>query len=169
LQITRHTSINETQFLGCTTAFVDALNFAMHSAMMFLEKLEAGPKGSAFAFEIQLDSHRYGALLVLERWADFIHAFGPHVRLSRRQSIIDEATARVQAAENLLGRANQLIDSTEMYSQEIVAACAIAFRTVEQTFGEERAAAEEAARLGPMLAPEFHEYRRIFAADLAAR
>lgn len=157
------------QLLGCNSAFVDALFAALTTGLLLLRKLEGQPKGAAFAFEMQLDRERYGALIILERWADLVNAFGDHVQLTRFHSILDEAPARVQTAENLLGRMNRLIDNTSHYHPEVIAACAAALESVTETFAEERRAAEEMAKLGPMQPEEFGECRRMFAADLAAR
>ena len=75
----------------------------------------------------------------------------------------------MKTAENILSRANDLIDATENYTGELVEACMLAFRTVETTFAEERASAEQSARLGPMLPEEYTAARRIFLEDLAVR
>jgi hypothetical protein len=169
LRITRLLSLSENQFLGCAAAFVDSLSGEMNAALLALRRLEGGNKGSAFAHEMTLDTHRYGALIVLDRWATLVHAFGPHVQLSRGQTIIEQAPERVQAAENLLGRVNQLLDAAERYDGELVEACVLAYQTVEMTFAEERATAEQNARLGPMLPEEYKEARKVFLEDLAAR
>jgi hypothetical protein len=169
VQITRYASLTEPQFLGCTSAFADALAGELNSAAMYLRKLEDQPKGAAFAYEMSLDRHRYGALTVLDRWGALVAAFGPHLTLSRYQSIVDEAPERVRAAEGMLGRANDLIDSASRYSGEVVEACILAFQALSTTFAEERQAADQSARLGPMLPEEFKEARGIFQRDLAAR
>jgi hypothetical protein len=169
LQITRYSNLNEDQFLGCISAFVDSLFGQLNSAAIYLRKLEGEPKGAAFAFEMALDNHRYGALLVLDRWAELVHAFGPHINLANRQSIIDEAPARVQTAENILGRANQILDATPRYSTAIVEACVIAFQSLQTTFRDEQASAGQSAKLGPMLPEDFKKARGIFLEDLAAR
>jgi len=169
VQITRHSSLSEAQFLGCVSAFVDSLSGELNAAAMYLRKLESRPKGSAFAYEMSLDRHRYGALTVLDRWSALVAAFGPHLKLSRYQSVIDQACRRVPAAEQILGQANDVIDAGEMYSPEVVSACALAFHTVAATFEEEREAAGESAKLGPMLPEEFREARGTFLQDLAAR
>ena len=98
-----------------------------------------------------------------------VRAFGPHLRISRRQAIVESAPARIAAAEDILGRVNQLVDAAERYSGEIVEACAVAFQSLSTTFAEERAEAEQSAKLGPMLSDEYREARRIFLEDLAAR
>lgn len=169
MRITRFPSLTEQQFLGCTAAFVDSLQGELNAAALALRRLENSPKGSAFAHEMALDSHRYGALIVLDRWATLAHAFGPHLTGSAPRDIAGNAAGRVQTAENILGRVNNLIDATENYSGELVEACVLAFRSLETTFAEERAAAEQAGRLGPMLPQEYNEARRIFLEDLAAR
>jgi hypothetical protein len=169
LRITRLLSLSENQFLGCAAAFVDSLSGEMNAAVLALRRLEGGAKGSAFAHEMALDTHRYGALIVLDRWATLVHAFGAHVQLARGQTMIEQAPARVQAAENLLGRVNQLLDAAERYGGELVEACVLAYQSVEMTFAEERAAAEQNVRLGPMLPEEYKEARQMFLEDLAAR
>jgi hypothetical protein len=169
VRITRLTSLTEPQFLGCAAAFTDALFGELNAAAMYLQKLQGQPKGSAFAFEMSLDTHRYGALMVLDRWATLVNAFGPHLQLSRHAGIRDEAPARVQTAENILGRANNVIDAAGSYSAEVVSACVLAFQSLHTTFDEERRAAEQSAQLGPMLPEEYREARRIFSQDLAER
>lgn len=169
MQITRYASLSEPQFLGCTSAFADALAGELNSAAMYLRKLEDQPKGAAFAYEMSLDRHRYGALTVLDRWGALVAAFGPHLTLSRYQGIVDEAPERVRAAEAILGRANELMDTADRYSGAVVEACILAFQALSTTFAEERRAADQSAKLGPMLPEEFKEARGIFQRDLAAR
>ncbi len=169
MRITRYPSISEPQFFGCVAAFVDSLSGELNAAASALRRLEDRAKGAAFAFEMTLDTHRYRALIVLDRWNTLVGTFGPHLRLSQRQSIVDEALSRVRAAEEILTRANQLIDAAEQYSRDLVEACLMAFQSLQTTFQEERAAAEQAARLGPMLSEDYKEARAIFLQDLAAR
>jgi hypothetical protein len=169
VQITRHASLTEPQFLGCTSAFVDALSGELNAAAMYLRKVEGQPKGAAFAYEMSLDRHRYGALTVLDRWAALVRAFGAHLRISRYQAVIDEAPARARTAEEILVRANEVIDAAGEYSSEVVAACVLAFQSLTTTFAEERRAAEQSALLGPMLPEEFKLARAMFLQDLAAR
>ena len=169
MQITRFTSLTEPQFLGCISAFVDSLFGQLNSAALFLRKLEGQPKGAAFAYEMSLDQHRYGALVVLDRWATLVHTFGPHLELTRYQGIVEQAAGRVQTAENILGRANDVIDSTPQYTGDVVAACVLAFQSLGPTFEEERQAAEQTAKLGAMLPEDYRQARRIFLEDLAAR
>jgi hypothetical protein len=45
----------------------------------------------------------------------------------------------------------------------------MAFQSVDGVFAEERAEAEQTAKLGPMLPEEYKDARRIFLEDLAAR
>lgn len=169
MQITRFPSLTEPQFFGCMAAFADSLTGEMNAAALVLRRLEGQIKGSAFAHEMALDQHRYGALIVLDRWATLIDAFGPHLTISKHRPIIDEAPGRVQTAENLLGRVNQLIDSCERYGGDLVEGCILGFQSVNATFAEERHAAEQNVRLGPMLPAEYADARRIFLEDLAAR
>ena len=169
MRITRYPSLTEQQFLGCTAAFVDSLFGELNAAALALRRLENRAKGSAFAHEMALDTHRYGALIVLDRWATLAHAFGPHLSGSAPRDMAGNAAGRVQTAENILGRVNDLIDAAQDYGGELVEACVLAFRSLETTFAEERAAAEQAGRLGPMLPQEYNEARRIFLEDLAAR
>jgi len=169
LRIARFPSLTEPQFFGCTAAFVDSLLGELNAATSALRRLEGQAKGSAFAYEMNLDTHRYGALIVLDRWSEMVAAFGPHLRLSRGQSIIDGAAARAQAGEAILGKANQLIDAAHGYGSELVEVCALAFQSLNQTFEEERAEAGRWAKLGPMLPEEYTAARRIFLEDLAVR
>jgi len=169
LRITRFPSLTEPQFLGCAAAFVDSLAGELNAAALALRRLEGQAKGSAFAYEMTLDTHRYGALIVLDRWATLVRAFGPHVSLSSRREMVDSAAARVATAEDILGRANQLIDAAPAYGAEVVEACVLAFQSLDTTFAVERAAAEQNAKLGAMLPEESSEARRIFLEDLAAR
>jgi len=169
LRITRFPAISEAQFFGCTAAFVDSLSGELNAAAAALRRLEGKSKGAAFAFEMTLDTHRYGALIVLDRWSALVRAFGPHLELSRRQTIVDNGAARIQTAEGILGAANNLLDASESYSSAVVEACALAFQSLETTFAEERNEAEQSAKLGPMLPEDYTSARRIFLEDLAAR
>ena len=169
MRITRYLSIGETQFFGCVAAFVDSLAGELNAAAMSLRRLEGQAKGAAFAYEMAMDTHRYGALIVLDRWSTLVSAFGPHLQLSRRPALIGEAPARVQAAEAILASANNLIDAADSYNDTVVEACLLAFQSVNTTFAEERAETEKSAKLGPMLPDAYKEARRIFLEDLAAR
>jgi hypothetical protein len=169
VQITRYASLSEPQFLGCVSAFADALTGELNSAAMYLRKLEGQAKGAAFAYEMSLDRHRYGALTVLDRWGALVAAFGQHVTLGRYPAIIAEAPARVHAAESILESANQLMDAADRYATDVVEACVLAFQSLIATFAEERQAAAQSALLGPMLPDEFKQARGIFLQDLAAR
>ena len=169
MQITRYPNLTEPQFQGCLSAFVDSLSGELNGAAMYLRKLENQPKGAAFAYEMSLDAHRYGALMVLDRWATMIDAFGADPSLDRNRDVIEQAPARVQTAENILGRANALIDATERYTPEVTAACLMAFQSLYTTFAEERQTAEQFARLGPLIPEDYRQARRIFLEDLAAR
>jgi hypothetical protein len=169
LRITRYPSLTEPQFFGCVSAFVDSLSGELNSAMISLRRLEDRSKGSAFAYEMTLDTHRYGALIVLDRWSTLVNAFGPHLTLSRRPSILEEGPRRVAAAEDILNRMNTVIDSSDRYATELVETCGLAFQSLSMTFAEERAEAEQSAKLGPMLPEDYRDARRIFLEDLAVR
>ncbi|MCC6368494.1 MAG: hypothetical protein IT165_33630 [Bryobacterales bacterium] len=169
MQITRFLSLNEAQFLGCVSAFSDSLTGELNAALTYLRRLEGERKGSAFAFEMKLDQHRYGALIVLERWADLTRAFAGHTELGTHQEMFDSAAPRVEAARNVLERANHVVDAADHYGPEIVEACRAAFDTAAMTFRQEQEAAAKAASLGPMQPEEFREYRRVFLGDLGAR
>jgi hypothetical protein len=169
VRITRFPSISEHQFLGCTAAFVDSLFGELHSAAIALQRLEGKGKGDAFAYEMELDTRRYGALIVLDRWSSLVGTFGPHLLLSQRPGIVDDAPERIAGAEQILNRVNNLIDAADHYGADLVEVCVTAFQTLKTTFNEERAAAEQWARLGPMQPEEYREARRIFLEDLAAR
>jgi hypothetical protein len=169
LRITRFPSISEQQFLGCVSAFADSFTGELNSALIALRRLEGRRKGSAFAYEMTLDNHRYGALIVLDRWNSLVSAFGPYLLLGDRQAIVTEGAARTTAAEQIITRANQLVDSSADYSPQIVEACALAFQTAQAAFAEERDSAARNAKLGPMLSSDYTEARQIFLEDLAAR
>jgi hypothetical protein len=169
LRITRFPAISESQFFGCTAAFVDSLFGELNAAASALRRLEGQSKGAAFAYEMTLDTHRYGALIVLDRWSTLVNAFGPHLRLSRRQSILENGPSRVRTAEGILGTANNLLDASGGYSAAVVEACVLAFQSLQTTFAEERTEADQSAKLGPMLPEDYTSARRIFLEDLAAR
>jgi hypothetical protein len=169
VRITRYPNINEIQFFGCATAFVDSLTGELNAASIALRRLEGQGKGRAFAYEMTLDQHRYGALIILDRWSTVTTAFGPTLELSRRPSILTEAVSRVRSAEEILSRANALLDAASSYSTETVEACLMAWQAVESIFKEERGEAEQSAKLGAMLPNDYKEARQIFLQDLAAR
>jgi hypothetical protein len=169
VRIIRFPSITEPQFFGCVAAFVDSLSGELNAASAALRRLEGQGKGRAFAYEMTLDHHRYGALIVVDRWSTVLGAFGPHLHLTRHQSILADGPERVATAEQILTRANQLLDAAGHYTTESVEACLLAFRSLETTFAEERAAADQYAKLGPMLPEDYKEARGIFLEDLAAR
>ena len=169
MRITHYPSLSEAEFLGCLSAFVDTLFGELNSAAMFLRKLQGQPKGAAFAYEMSLDTHRYGALMVLDRWATLVDTYAPHLRLARHQSVVDETAGRVQTAENILGRTNDVIDTTGQYTGDVVSACLMAWQSLRTTFAEESGAAAEMGKLGPLLPAGYVETRRIFLEDLAAR
>jgi hypothetical protein len=169
LRITRYPNIGEPQFFGCVSAFVDSLSGELNAATMSLRRLAGSKKGSAFAYEMTLDTHRYGALIVLDRWSTLVRAFGPHLEIGRHADIIGRAAERVRAAEEILGRTNLLLDGAPAYSEDVVEACVIAFQAVDSVFAEERTEAEQSGKLGPMLPEEYKHARRIFLEDLAVR
>jgi hypothetical protein len=169
LRITRYPSITEPEFFGCVSAFVDSLFGELNAAAAALRRLEGMAKGDAFAYEMTLDAHRYGALIVLDRWSTLAGTFAPHLRLSRDPEILDSARSRAESAETILHSANNLIDSAEGYSTTLVEACVLAYQSLPTTFRQEAHAAGQFAKLGPMLPDEYREARRIFLEDLAAR
>jgi len=148
---------------------VDSLAGELNGAASALRRLELQVKGGAFAYEMTLDTHRYGALIVLDRWSALVSAFGPHLELSRHRTIVDEGAARVKTAEGILSTANQVLDNADRYTSEVVEACLLAFQSLQTTFAEERQEADRSAKLGPMLPEDYTSARRIFAEDLAAR
>ena len=169
MQITRYPSLSEAQFLGCVSAFADSLTGELNSAALYLRKLEGQPKGAAFAYEMSLDTHRYAALIILDRWATLVHTYGPHLKPSPHESLIDETPGRVQTAENILGRTNDVIDATQHYSGELIAACVLAWQSLNTTFAQERQTSDRMLSLGPMQPDDFRLARTIFLEDLAAR
>jgi hypothetical protein len=169
LRITRFPSLSEPQFFGCVAAFVDSLSGELNSASAALRRLESRSKGAAFAFEMTLDRHRYGTAIVLDRWSALIDAFGPHLAFPRAHALIESTPERLRAAEEVLERANRLVDAADVYSTAVVEGCLLAFQSIEGTFAEERRAAEQDAKLGPMLPEDYTSARRIFLEDLAQR
>ena len=169
MRILRYPTLSEAECLGCVSAFVDSLSSALEGMLTFLRRLQGQPKGAAFAFEMQLDSHRYGVMLILERWGELVHHFGPHLHNMKDASVLHDAPLRIQMSENLMIRTNRLIDATEQYHPELLHAAEQAAQTIVRTFNHERAAAEQTLNLGPLQPAEFGEARRIFLADLAAR
>ena len=169
MRITRYPNISEPQFFGCVSAFVDSLTGELNAATIALRRLAGTRKGSAFAYEMTLDTHRYGALIVLDRWSTLVGVFGPYLELSRRPDIIARAGERVRSAEDILGRANMMLDASPDYGDHVLEACVMAFQSVAGIFAEERAEAEQSATLGPMLPEAYKDARRIFLEDLAAR
>ena len=169
MRITRYPNISEVQFFGCVSAFVDSLSGELNAATIALRRLTGSRKGAAFAFEMSLDTHRYGALIVVDRWSTLTGAFGPHLALSRNAAILESAAQRVRSAEEILGRANMMVDAAPAYSEDIVGACLMAYQAVDGVFAQERAEAEQSGKLGPMLPEDYRDARRIFLEDLAAR
>ena len=165
MRITRYPSISSQQFLGCVSAFADSLAGELNSALIALRRLAGQKKGGAFAYEMTLDNHRYGVLIVLDRWRDVCAAFGAQLE----QPIANAAPERVEAAEKLMEQVNRLIDGSPAYGEEIAEACQAAFQTIASIFGEESESAARQAKLGPMLPEEYTASRRIFLEDLAAR
>jgi hypothetical protein len=169
VRILRFVSLSEPQFFGCVSAFVDSLSGELNSASAALRRLENQPKGAAFAFEMELDRHRYGAAIILDRWSALVAAFGPHLPFPRARAIIEPTGERTRSAETLLQSANRVIDAADAYTPAVVEACLLALQSVEAVFGDERRAAEQDATLGPMLPEEYVTARRIFLEDLAHR
>jgi hypothetical protein len=169
VRITRYPSLTAQQFSGCVAAFVDSLSGELNAAAIALRRLEGRAKGAAFAYEMTLDRHRYGALIVLDRWSSLVEAFGAHLDRSRHAGIADRARERVAGAQQVLARVNETIDSAAAYTREVVEACTLGWQTLHSTFAEERAHAEESAKLGPMLPADYRDARRVFLEDLAAR
>lgn len=169
MRITRYPSLSEAQFSGCVAAFADSLTGELNAAAAALRRLEGQRKGRAFAYEMTLDRHRYGALIVLDRWRTLTLAFGAHLELSRRPEMSRAAADRVRAAEEILVRANAVLDASETYAPETVEACLLAWQSASAVFAEESEEAAQWAALGPMLSEDYREARRIFLEDLAAR
>ena len=169
MRITRFVSLTEPQFFGCMSAFVDSLSGELNSASAALRRLQNQQKGAAFAFEMELDRHRYGAAIVLDRWNALVSVFGRHLPFARAQSIVDGAGGRIRSAETLLESANRLMDGADAYTPALVEACLLAFQSLDGVFNEERRAVDQDAKLGPMLPQEYTSARRIFLEDLALR
>jgi hypothetical protein len=169
VRITRYPNLTALQFYGCVAAFIDALTGELNAAAAALRRLEGLRKGGAFAYEMALDQHRYGAMIVLDRWSTLVMAFGPHLELPRGADIARHAAQRVSDAQQVLDRASQVLDAADDYSPDVVQACLMAWQSLQVTFAEERREADDAAKLGPMLPEEYREARRLFSEDLAVR
>ncbi len=165
MRITRFPSISSQQFLGCVSAFADTLTGELNSAMIALRRLSGSKKGSAFAYEMTLDNHRYGALIVLDRWRTVCSAYGPHLE----EPIAESAPDRIHAAEQIMEQTNRLIDGSPAYADAMIEACQAAFHSVSGMFNQELESAAQNAKLGPMLSEDYTTARRIFLEDLAAR
>lgn len=166
MQIVRYLSVNEAQLAGCSRAFLDALEGEFQASLSYLRRLSGQRKGSAFGFEMQLDRHRYGAIIVLDRWAAFAQAFVASIEAGPLRALLEQAPERTRVAAELLDRANRLLDAADTYEDALIDACQMAFQTVERTFAEERAAAEVPGLAG---SGAFEEYRRVFGQDLSVR
>jgi len=169
VRITRYPSITEDQFFGCVSAFMDSLLGELNASASALRRLENKGKGDAFAHEMALDTARYGALIVLDRWATLVGTFGPHLGLSHDREILDEGPQRTKSAEFILTKANQVVDASDTYSTGVVEAVLASYHAVQITFLQERQVAEQGAKLGPMLSGDYREARRIFSEDLSRR
>ncbi|MCC6588432.1 MAG: hypothetical protein IT168_17190 [Bryobacterales bacterium] len=169
MRILRYPTLTEAECLGCVSAFVDSLSSTIEGMLTFLRRLQGQPKGAAFAFEMQLDSQRYGIMLILERWGEWVHHFGPHLHSMRDASVLHDAPLRIRMSEDLMIRTNRLIDAAEQYTPDLLHAAEQSAQTIMRTFSHERAAAEQMLNLGPLQPAEFGEARRIFLTDLAAR
>jgi hypothetical protein len=165
VRITRFPALSEQQFLGCMSAFSDSFTGELNSAMLALRRLQGMAKGAGFAFEMTLDSHRYGALIVLDRWAQLVRAFGPHLS----HEALETAALRIQSAEKILTAANQILDAAGRYGEELVEGCGVALQSATAMFDIERRQAAKSAALGPMLPEDYRTARQIFLEDLAAR
>lgn len=148
---------------------MDALDSEMRSALSYLQRLEDTMKGRAFGFEMQLDKHRYGALIVLERWAEFAASYAGTATVGGYQAMLTDARTRVNGAVKLLETVNRTIDAAEVYSGDIVEACGMAFHAVETTFQEEREAVQRVQALEAAIPEDYRHYRSVFAGDLAVR
>src|SRR5215469_14608113 len=113
LRITRFPNISNQQFLGCVAAFADSLTGELNAATIALRRLAGQKKGAAFAYEMTLDNHRYGVLIVLDRWRTVCAAYGPHLE----EPIAESAGTRIEAAEKILEQLNRLMDGTAEYSE----------------------------------------------------
>ncbi len=169
MQILRFPSMSEAEYFGCVSAFVDSLWAALDGVAQSLGKLQGRAKGAAFLFEMQLDQHRYGALMILDRWERFVEGFGPHVELTRHREATAGTPASVEAARGLITKLNAIIDSAERYTPELAAAADMTSQAVRSAFSAAHLAADQMEKLGPMLSDEFQASKRIFRADLAAR
>jgi hypothetical protein len=106
VRIRRCPHISDSQLFGCVAALVDSLSGGLHAATVWLHRLAASRKGSASACDLTLDTHRCGALIVLDRWSTLVGALGPHLEIEQPADVIRRAGDRVRAAEDILNPAN---------------------------------------------------------------
>ncbi len=168
MQMLRFPEIAEAEFSGCLTAFVDALWAALEGVTLSLDRLRDRSKGSAFLFEMQMDQHRYGVLLVLERWTRLVDRFGAAAPAAAEDAVA-HAAARSATAAGLMEKLNHLIDGSERYSAEIAAAAAMTFGAIRSEFAAEHLLADRNEKLGPMLPEEYQRAKAVFRSDLLAR
>ena len=169
MRILRYPSLTEEQALGCLCAFTDALEAELKAAAQFLHRLQGQEKGRAFAFEMELDAHRYGVVITVDRWRQFAGAFGPHLAGTRMGALLENAPQSAEAATALMERLNEAVDSAPAYSGDLISACTSDLDRVLRLFDGALGQASETMSLGPMLSEDFREARRIFASDLASR
>ena len=116
-----------------------------------------------------LDQHRYGATIVLDRWAALADRLRgrPGAGAGPRDPA---ASPRPRAGRRGPARTSQPADRRRRAdTEEVVSACVLAYQSLDATFQAERTAAQQAGRLGPMLPEDYRQARRIFLEDLAAR
>ena len=141
----------------------------MNAAARALRRLEGQSKGAAFAYEMTLDTHRYGALIVLDRWSTLVRAFGPHLRLSRRPTIVESGARAHSGRGGHSGRCQPLAGRLRALLSRGGRSLPAGVSIPATTFAEERNEAGQSAKLGPMLPEDYTSARRIFLEDLAAR
>ena len=88
MRIRRCPHISDSQLFGCVAALVDSLSGGLHAATVWLHRLVANQKASASACDLTLDTHRRGALIVLDRWSTLVGALGPHLGIGRPADVI---------------------------------------------------------------------------------
>ena len=106
MRITGCPQFSDSQFFGCVAVLVDSLSGRLHAATVWLHRKVANRKGSASACDLTLDTHRCGALIVLDRWSTLVGALRPHLEIEQPADVIRRAGDRVRAAEDILNPAN---------------------------------------------------------------
>jgi len=76
VRVARCPQFSDSRFFRCVAVLVDFLSGRLHAATVWLHRKVVNRKVSASACELTLDTHRCGALIVLDRWSTLVGALG---------------------------------------------------------------------------------------------